>query len=123
MDQLLAEKKEALEVAADYMDKLIPGIGTLCIELRGSRQDDTDTFCKQCIDGLNWMIEVYNRTSDLLEAEKISVQKQELNEGLRKLAEAVQEKNEIRIAELLESAAVPFLKDFQEAAMSAAAKL
>lgn len=123
MDQLAAEKKEALEVAVDYIDKLIPGIGTLCMELRGSRQDDTDTFCKQCVDGLNWMIEVYNRTSDLLDSEKISMQKQGLNEGLMKLGAAIQEKDEIKMAELLESVAVPFLKNFREAAKEAVTKL
>lgn len=36
MDHLQEEKKEALKTAGEYLEKLIPGIGTLCGELRGT---------------------------------------------------------------------------------------
>ena len=82
MDNLLDEKKEALEVAGEYLEKLIPGIGTLCGELRGDRQPDTDEFQKQCIDGLNWVIEIYNRVTDVVDAEKIHTGKVRKRNGL-----------------------------------------
>lgn len=119
MENLQAEKKEALAAAAEYMEKLIPGMGTLCEELRGSRKEDTDTFQKQCIDGLNWIIEIYNRTSDILNAEKISEGKKALNDNLLELGSAIANHEDSRIADLLEKAVIPFLKELSEEAKEA----
>lgn len=116
MEQLLEEKKEAVEVAREYLEKLIPGMETLCGELKGDRQPDTDDFQKQCIDGLNWVIEIYNRTSDVMNAEKIRMEKQELNARLTELGTAIRDKEDGKIAQMLEDAVIPFLKDLKEAA-------
>ncbi len=35
MDNLLDEKKEALEVAGEYLEKLIPGLEPFAVNLRG----------------------------------------------------------------------------------------
>ena len=114
MEQLMEEKREAVEVARGYLEKLIPGMETLCGELKGDRQPDTDDFQKQCIDGLNWVIEVYNRTRDVMDTEKIHVEKQELNEKLMELGTAIKEDG--KIAQMLEDVVIPFLKDLKEAA-------
>lgn len=116
MDNLQEEKKEALEVAGEYLGKLIPCMRTLCGELRGDRQPDTDDFQKQCIDGLNWIIEIYNRTNDMLDAEKIHVKKEELNARLIELGAAIKGKEDEKIARLLEDVVIPFLSDLKEAA-------
>ena len=114
--QLMEEKREAVEVAREYLEKLIPGMETLCGELKGDRQPDTDDFQKQCIDGLNWVIEVYNRTRDVMDTEKIHVEKQELNEKLMELGTAIKDKEDGKIAQMLEDVVIPFLKDLKEAA-------
>lgn len=115
MEHLQEEKKEALKAAGEYLERLIPGIGTLCEELRGDRQPDTDEFQKQCIDGLNWVIEIYNRTTDVINMEKIRTDKQALNEKLKELGMAIRDKEDEKIARLLEEAVVPFLSDLKEA--------
>lgn len=115
MENLQEEKKEALQAAGEYLEKLIPGMGTLCSELKGNRQPDTDVFLNQCIDGLNWMIEIYNRVSDVIDGKKIHVTKQELNEQLIALGAAIRDKEDVKIAQILESAVVPFLRDLSEA--------
>jgi len=115
MEHLQEEKKEALKAAGEYLERLIPGIGTLCEELRGDRQPDTDEFQKQCIDGLNWVIEIYNRTTDVINTEKIRTDKQALNEKLKELGMAIRDKEDEKIARLLEEAVVPFLSDLKEA--------
>lgn len=115
LDNLQEEKKEAVQVLGEYLEKLIPGMGTLCGELRGDRQPDTDTFQKQCIDGLNWVIEIYNRVPDMVDMGKIHVAKPELNGQLIALGEAIRDKEDGKIAEILEKAIVPFLKDLAEA--------
>lgn len=116
MDNLQEEKKEALKAAGEYLERLIPGIGTLCGELRGNRQPDTDEFQKQCIDGLNWVIEIYNRITDIVDAEKIHTEKQTLNASLMELGAAIREKEDEKMARILEEAVVPFLSDLKEAA-------
>ena len=115
MDNMQEQKKEALQAVDEYLQKLIPGMGTLCGELRGGRQPDTDVFLNQCIDGLNWVIEAYNRASDVLDAEKIHISKQEVNGRLTDLGAAIRDKEDGKIAEILESAIVPFLKELSEA--------
>lgn len=116
MEGLQEEKKEALKAAGEYLEKLIPGIGTLCGELRGNRQPDTDEFQKQCIDGLNWVIEIYNRINDVVDAEKIHMEKKELNEKLMELGAAIRDNEDEKIARVLEEAVLPFLSDLREAA-------
>lgn len=116
MEGLQEEKKEALKAAGEYLEKLIPGIRTLCGELRGNRQSDTDEFRKQCIDGLNWVIEIYNRINDVVDAEKIHMEKQELNKKLMELGAAIRDKDDEKIASILEEAVLPFLTDLKEAA-------
>lgn len=118
MDHLQEEKKEALKAAGEYLERLIPGIGTLCRELRGNRQPDTDEFQKQCIDGLNWIIEIYNRIADVVDVEKIRTEKQKLNASLIELGTAITEKEDEKIACILEEAVVPFLTDLKGAAQS-----
>lgn len=115
MDNARNEKLEALKALDEFLEKLIPGMGTLCGELRGNRQPDTEVYLNQCMDGLNWAVEVYNRTSDLLE-EKMHLDKQELNARLTDLGKAVRDKEEDKIAELLEGAVVPFLEGMKAAA-------
>lgn len=116
MEHLQAEKKEALQVVSEYLEKLIPGMRTLCSELKGDRQPDTDDFQKQCIDGLNWVIEIYNRVSDIIDIDKFHVTKEELNNQLIALGDALRDKEDAKIAEILEGAVLLFLTDLADAA-------
>lgn len=114
MDNLQAEKKEALQAMGEYLEKLIPGMKTLCGELKGNRQPDTDEFQKQCIDGLNWVIEIYNRVSDVIDKDKIHVSKEDFNKNLLELGEALKKKEDAAIAQALEESVIPFLTDLAE---------
>lgn len=109
MENMRAQKTEALLVAKEYMEKLIPGMKTLCQELQGERKADTGDFQKQCIDGLNWIIEIYNRTSDIINADAVHIEKEELNSKILKLSEALKNKNDLEIANSLELDIIPFL--------------
>ena len=109
MEDMRAQKTEALIIAKEYLDKLVPGMKTLCQELQGERKDDTDDFQKQCIDGLNWIIEIYNRTSDIINADAVHIDKEELNSKILKLSEALKNKNDLETANSLESDIIPFL--------------
>ena len=51
-----------------------------------------------------------------MDTEKIHVEKQELNEKLMELGTAIKDKEDGKIAQMLEDVVIPFLKDLKEAA-------
>lgn len=110
MDELLLEKKEALTVMKEYLGKLIPGMEAAVCELREGRREDTDTLLKNCIDGLNWVIEVYNRTSDIIKEGKIN--KEEMNPVIQRLGDSLAGKEDKQIADALHGV-IPFLKTLE----------
>lgn len=119
MDDMLEQKQEALKAVGEYLEKLIPSMETLCKELKGDRQEDTDDFKKQCIDGLNWVIEIYNRISDIIDKNKLHVEKTELNDRLNALGQAIKEKDDAGTADIIESTVILFLKDLSTIAKEA----
>jgi len=115
MRELTLETKEALRVMSEYLGKLIPGMKVLITELRGSRKSDTDNFLKNCMDSFNWMIEIYNRTSDVINEDKERIKKEEINPGIIALGEALKEENDSKTADALESKIIPFLEQLKGA--------
>lgn len=108
MSELMQEKKEAIEVMDEYLDKLIPGIEAVVQELEYDRKLDTNDFLKKCIDGLNWVIEIYNRVSDVLGEREGKIQKEEMNPVIADLGNALQDRDDTKIAEALKRV-IPFL--------------
>lgn len=112
MDTLRTEKLEALEAARDYSERLKKGMQTVAEALRtDSRDADIETLLKQCIDGLNWVIEIYNRTSDVLNEEGIQIEKEQMNQCVMELSAALKEDDGAKIADCFESGAIPFLEE------------
>ena len=112
MDTLRAEKLEALEAARDYSERLKKGMQTVAEALRNNTRDaDIETLLKQCIDVLNWVIEIYNRTSDVLNEEGIQIQKEQINQSVMELSTALKEDDGAKIAYCFESGAIPFLEE------------
>ncbi len=115
MRELTLETKEALRVMGEYLEKLIPGMEVLITELRGNRKADTDTFLKNCTDSFNWMVEIYNLTSDVINEGKERIKKEEINPGIIALGDALKEKNDGKTADALENRIIPFLKQLKDA--------
>lgn len=113
MAELTQEKKEAMEVMGEYLDKLIPGIEAVGQELTGDRKPDTDTFLKNCIDGLNWVVEIYNRVSDVINEGTVKIDKEEVNPVIMELSEALKVKDDMRTAEALKGV-LPFLQKLRK---------
>ena len=112
MDTLRAEKMEALEAARDYSERLKKGMQTVAEALRNNTRDaDIETLLKQCIDGLNWVIEIYNRTSDVLNEVGIQIQKEQMNQSVMELSTALKEDDGVKIADCFENGAIPFLEE------------
>lgn len=106
---LKQQQLEALEELYHYTQKLIPAIETVSGELKGSRQEDTDDYIKSIINGINWTIEVLNRTMELVNEEEVIIDKQKVNSGILRLGEAIKEKDDEKIADTLTVEIIPFL--------------
>lgn len=99
MEDSRAEKIEALETLVEFNDKVVKNIGILVKELSGQRLDDTDKFQDSIINAINWEIQVFNATMDVINEGKEWVAKEVFNEKVVALGEAVKAKDDQKIAD------------------------
>ncbi|WP_073279975.1 hypothetical protein [Anaerocolumna jejuensis] len=110
-ESLKIKQLEALEELYHYSQKLIPAIETVSGELRGNGQEDTDEYLKSILNGINWIIEVLNRTMDLVNVGEVIIDKEKINLVIHDLGEAIKGKNDEMIAEALTKEVLPFIVD------------
>ncbi len=115
MEDLREQQLEALTVLKEYNQKLTKSILLIVEELRGKRQKDTDEFLKKIIEGINWEIQVYNGTKELINENKVRVDKEEMNRHILAFGEAVQAKEDIKLADSFEIDILPFLTKLGDA--------
>lgn len=99
MENNREEQIDALEVFTDFNERLIKNMNIIVRELSGARLDDTDKFLKSIVDAINWEIQVVNGTMDLLNEGKERVHKEEVNNVIVSLSNAIAEKNDAKIAQ------------------------
>ncbi len=116
MDTIREQQKEALKTAAEYLEKLIPAMEQVIAEIRGQMQEDTVEFLLQVVDGLNFMIETYNVTRDIVNDPEPLINDDELEKAVGTLSAGFSKKDYPAIAEELSGDIVPFLKVFKAAA-------
>ena len=79
MEELRVQQIEALQVASPYCGKIITALNNLIDEYSGNKKEDTDEYMKSVINGLNWIFEVYNGTSSLINEDGVVINKEEVN--------------------------------------------
>lgn len=109
MNEELQQELEALQVLNQFLDKLIPNMENLCRELRGASKPDTQAFKKQCLDAFNWTIEIYNRVPHVFELCGEKLDKEETNQVILSLGEAVKTGDDAATAERIENGALIIL--------------
>ena len=119
MDEVRQQQIEALGMVAEYMDKLIPSMEQVISEIKGDMQEDTVDFLLQIIDGLNFVIEVYNATETIVNGDDPLINKDVFESVVQKLSDGFAKKDYKAIANELDESIVPFLKVFREAARRA----
>ena len=119
MATLKEQQLEALKDAGEYMGRLIPAMEQVIGEIKGTMQEDTVDFLLQIIDGLNFMIETYNVTKDIVNGDEPLINEDVLEECVRKLSDGFSKKDYKLIACVLDESIVPFLKVFKEASARA----
>ena len=69
-------------MAVPYCAKISNALNNLMEELNGHRQPDTDEYMKSTLNGLNWIVEVYNGTKDLINKDSVVINKEEVNKSV-----------------------------------------
>lgn len=114
------EKKElqieALKQLIDYSKDLIPGVEGLISELRLGRQEDTDELLNLVIMGINWEIEIFNNTENLINVDRKRIDKSFMTAAVTRLGQVLQAGDDCQIADCLESGFMPFLQNLEIAA-------
>lgn len=115
MEDKRQEQIEALQVLTEFNEKLVKNMNILVKELSGQRLDDTDNFQKAIVDAINWEIEVLNGTMELLNEGKERINKETFNKAVVALGEAINSKDDVRMAEQFKNI-IPVFEDLGKAA-------
>lgn len=116
MGDIRQEQIETLQFAVDYIKKLVPVFQTVAGELRNEKQDDTIDFLNQAIEGLNFVIEIYNATSPLLNEKEELFQNDVIEEKVQTMNQALMEHDDLKTADAIEGGIIPFLDIFAQIA-------
>jgi hypothetical protein len=121
MDDLLTQQIEALGVVAPYCSKIERAIDNVIGELNGKRLDDTDVYINSIQNGLNWIIEVYNGTRDLINKDSTVIEKDSVNAVISRMNDATKAKDDAALATAFADVKT-FVTTFREAAEKLSAK-
>lgn len=122
MEDLREQQKEALQVLAEYSPKLIRAMKAVVLELREDRQPDTDEYLRSIVNGMNWEIEIFNLTKDYLNESEERLDKDSFNHAILQFDEAYMNKNDLKMAELLEGEVCTVFEKFEEIAKELSAE-
>lgn len=121
MDEHRKEQLEALKVMEEFNGRLVKNMKIIVRELSGQRLDDTDNFLKAIIDAINWEIQVVNGTMDVLNEGKERVNKENFNEAVKSLSNAIVSKDDSKMAAEFTNI-IPKFEELGEAAGEVLAK-
>lgn len=99
MEDNRKEQVEALETLTEFNDRLVNNMQIIVKELSGNRLEDTDKFLKSILDAINWEIQVVNGTMEVLNEGKERVNKETFNDAVVALSNAVNAKDDAKMAQ------------------------
>ncbi|HOO27203.1 MAG TPA: hypothetical protein PLU43_01960, partial [Lachnospiraceae bacterium] len=92
-DDIRVQQIEALRMADEYLKKLIPSIEEVITELDGEMKEDSVDYLEQIVEGFNFMIETFNVTMDLINEERVIIDKDDINRAVLNLSDALLSNN------------------------------
>lgn len=110
MEENLKEQKEALEVLAGFNLRLVGNMEIAVQELSGDRKEDTDKLVKSITDAVNWEVQVLNSTMDLLNKDKVRIEKTAFNAAITEFSNALQQGADDALAAALKTMIPQFKK-------------
>lgn len=117
MEDIRQQQIEALGMAAEYIEKLIPAMKEIIPELRGQELPDTQDFLNQQMDGLNFVIDIINGTMSLVNEKETILIKDKMEEKVQNLNRALGAQMNPQIADVLEADILPLLDVFRQVAL------
>lgn len=120
MDTKVELQNKILSELADYSPKLIMGTYDLIDELKGVKKDDTDDLFGLVIQGINWVIEVFNSCEELINKDNEVIDLQGMSAAVGRLQEVLKEKDDKKIADCLKNDFIPFLESMNAVALEIA---
>lgn len=114
MEDSRKEQIEALEVLAEFNQRLLNNMNIIIKELSGERLDDTDVFLKSILDAMNWEIQVVNGTMEVLNEGEQRVDKKDFNDRVIAINEAIASKEDTKLVAAFE-AVIPCFENLGEA--------
>lgn len=107
---------EAIKGISQYDAKLIAACEDITEDLRTGKITLLSKVMQNIIQGINWTVEVLNRTMDTFNEEKERLNKEELNSALVSFSTAYETGDGVRVAEAMQNAIIPFLHKVCQAA-------
>lgn len=111
MDEHGQLMRETLEQAEEYIPKLINGINVIANELRTGMENEAASMLNDAIDGLEWINDAVNLTIDFW-VNKAVIEADALKDPLAMMAEAMQNRDHILLADVLDYEIKPVLEDW-----------
>ncbi len=109
------QQMELLKSVVEYAPKAVGELKKLALEFYGVKQEDSDEYLNFVLENSNWLIEALNATLDLLNKDKKMIDKDEANQIILNLNDALASKVDARIADTLDKELIPLLENFLQA--------
>ncbi len=102
-------QKETMETMKEYIGNLLPKLSDMVSELRSGIQEDMWEYLRMMIDGFNWVLEAYNGTSVIINADG-SIDEGAVQKAVDDFGNSYIDNNAEQTADVIESGIIPFLK-------------
>ena len=106
---------EAIQGICNYDTKLITACQDIIDDLKAEKLSLLSNVMQYIIQGINWTVEVLNRTIDTFNEGTERLNKEELNSALVSFSTAYESGNGEKVAEAIQNAIIPFLHKVCEA--------
>ena len=110
------QQKEAMQEAAGYLSRLIPAAEGMVDEFKGELQEDSYDVLDMVVEGLNWVIQVYNGTKEVINQEQEQINSKAMDQKISEFGSAYTAHDQSAIVSGLEEGVLPFLRKMKEIA-------
>lgn len=110
MEAIREQTMEAIRGICQYDMKLIAACEDVVEDLKEGKLSLTSKVMQNIIQGINWTVEVLNRTIDTFNEGVERLNKEELNSALVSFSTAYETGDGTKVAEAIKNAIIPFLQ-------------
>ncbi len=107
-------QSDVYATVADYLPKLIRTANLVAGEFLEGEQEDTRDLFDQVVEGINWVLDVYNHSPSALYRGQGRGEKTQLEQMIQRLSQAISRNNKSEMANSLSDDMIPFLQAFHE---------